>query len=296
MKCQNCSAAQPVLILTIFVLFLLPLFPPESSAQPAAASLRFGIIPHRSHIGNEQAYSLLIDALEKATGFTINWVGSKSYTDVIENLRADKVDIAYLGPFAYVEAQDRFGVRLIVRTLDKERKEFYSSMIIARKDSGLNSLQDLKGKSFAFTDPKSTSGFLFPMGGLKKAGLSLEDFSRVSYVKRHANSLLAVYNRHVDAGAISSTAQEKADVDFDQIKVLWQSTPIYRGPWVARKDLADKTFHNIQKSLLMLSQDKDAHHIFKDLGTKGFVSGRDSDYGNVRELKTLLPLSGNDQQ
>ena len=67
---------------------------------------------------------------------------------------------------------------------------------------------------------------------LKKAGIIMEDFSEVRYVTRHANSLLAVYNKHVDAGAISSTVKEKIDIDFSKIKILWKSEPIYRGPWI----------------------------------------------------------------
>ena len=98
-----------------------------------------------------------------------------------------------------------FGVRLIARTYGKKRRESYYSMIITRVDAGLNTIQDLKGKSFIFNDPKSTSGYLYPMVMLKKVGIKMEDFSEVSHVTRHANSLLAVYNKQVDAGAISST-------------------------------------------------------------------------------------------
>lgn len=266
-------------------------FPPGVPAAPPGGSLNICIIPHRSHLGNEKAYSLVTDALEKATGYTTRWVGSRSYADVIENLRNGTADMAYLGPFSYVEAQDSFGVRLMARTRDKKQREFYYSTIMTRRDSGITSLSELKGKSFAFTDPKSTSGFLFPMVGLKKAGLYIEDFSRVIYVKRHANSLLSVYNGHVAAGAVSSTAREKVDVDLRRLKLLWQSAPIYRGPWVARKDLSDDAFTRIQNALLMLGKDENADRIFKELGTHGFVKGKDSDYDNVRELIRLLPGS-----
>lgn len=260
----------------------------NGQAQSTSETLKLVIIPHRSHLGNEKAYSPVIEALEKETGIPIQWVGSKTYADVIEKLRTKQADIGYVGPFAYVEAQDNFGVRLIARTLAKKKREFYQSLIITRKDSGLNTLQSLKGKSFAFTDPKSTSGFLFPIVGLKKAGINLEDFSEVKYVKRHANSLLAVYNKHSDAGAISSTAKDKVKVDFDKIKILWKSDPIYRGPWIARKDLSDEQFYKIQKALLDISMYNDAEKIFKDLGTKGFVKGDDRDYNNVREVLKLM--------
>ena len=259
----------------------------DGHAQSHKYTLKISIIPHRSALGNEQAYGMLIRALEKETGFSFQWVGSKTYDDVIEKIGNNQADIGYVGAFGYVEAREKYGVRLIARTYGKNRRESYYSMIITQEDSGLHTLQDLKGKRFAFNDPKSTSGFLFPLVGLQKAGINIEDFSEVRHVTRHANSLLAVYYKHVDAGAISSTAREKVDIDFDKIKVLWKSEPIYRGPWIASKDLPDEQLLRIRNALLMISNYDDAPRIFSDLGTQGFIEGVDADYDNIREVRKL---------
>ena len=271
--------------LTIIYAFL---FLQNGQAQTSKGTLKLAIIPHRSPLGNEQAYGMLIEALEKETGITFQWIGSKTYDEVIKKIGTKQADIGYVGAFGYIEARDNFGVKLIARTYGKKKREFYYSMIVAREDSGLNTLLDLKGKSFVFNDPKSTSGFLFPMVALKKAGIKMEDFSGVKYVTRHANSLLAVYNKHVDAGAISSTAKEKVDIDFSKIKILWESRPIYRGSWIANKDLSDEQFYKIQSAFLRISNYKDAEKIFKDLGTKGFIKGHDRDYDNIREVRKLM--------
>ena len=251
-------------------------------------TLRLAIIPHRSSFGNEQAYNMFIEVLEKETGFTFQWIGSKTYDDVINKIGRKQADIGYVGAFGYVEARDKYDVKLIARTYGKNRKESYHSMIITREDSGINTLQDLKGKSFVFNDPKSTSGFLFPMVGLRQAGVKIDDFSEVKHVTKHANSLLAVYNNQIEAGAISSTAKEKVDIDFKKIKILWKSGPIYRGPWIATKDLPDVLFYKIQSALLTISKYENADQIFKDLGTKGFIKGVDSDYDNIREVRSLM--------
>ena len=260
----------------------------KGPAQAANTSLKLAIIPHRSTLGNEHAYGMLIEALEQETGFSFQWTGSKTYDEVILKIGTRQADIGYVGAFAYVEARERYGVKLIARTYGKNRRESYYSMIITRADAEIHSLDDLKGKSFVFNDPKSTSGFLFPMVGLKKAGLNINDFGEIRHVTRHANSLLAVYNQHVDAGAISSTAREKVDVDFNQLKILWQSAPIYRGPWIVNKDLPDEAFDRIQKALLKISRHPDAEKIFSDLGTKGFIKGTDQDYDNIREVRSLM--------
>ena len=256
-------------------------------AYASNETLRITIIPHRSTLGNEEAYGPLIQVLEKETGISFKWIGSKSYDEVIRKVGTKQADLGYVGAFGYIAAREKYGVKLLVRTLGEEGKEFYNSLIITHKDTGLNTLGDLKGKRFVFNDPKSTSGFLFPLVALRKAGIKIDDFSAVTHVTRHANSLLAVYNKHADAGAISSTANDKVNLDFGQIKILWKSKPIYRGPWIANKDLAGEQFSKIQNALLKISDYQDAAIIFKNLGTKGFIKGTDTDYDNIREVLKL---------
>lgn len=252
--------------------------------QASAETLKIAIIPHRSNLGNEQAYNMLFRELTSRTGISFQWLGSKTYDDVINKIHTGEADIGYVGPFSYVSAQDSFGVRIICRTVSKGNSEFYHSMIMTRKDSGIESLQELKGKSFSFTDPKSTSGYLFPMAELKAAGISQEDFQEVKFLKRHANSLLAVYNGHVDAGATSVTAVDKVDVNMEEINILWRSEPIYRGLWIARKDLPDEQFNSLQKAMLEVSDSEHSKAIFENLTTKGFKRGKDRDYDNVRKV------------
>lgn len=255
-------------------------------AQTDINQIRVTIIPHRSNLGNEEAYNTFFSQMTKETGYAFVWLGSKTYEDVIGKLKTGDADIGYVGPFAYVTAEDSFGVQLICRTLSKKSVEFYHSMIVARKDSGLQKLVDLKGKRFSFTDPKSTSGYLFPFAQMKKSGLSLDDFSEVKFLKRHANSLLAVYHGHVDAGATSYTAVDKVAIDMSQIDIIWKSEPIYRGPWIARKDLPFDIFKRIQDAMLKIGDPGKAENklIFNELTTKGFIRGHDSDYDNVREV------------
>jgi phosphonate transport system substrate-binding protein len=246
--------------------------------------LKVAIIPHRSNLGNEHAYSKIFSELDSETGITFQWLGSKTYDDVINKIKTGEADIGYVGPFAYVVAQDSFGVKIICRTVSKGGEEFYHSIIITRKDSGIHHLQDLEGKRFSFTDPKSTSGYLFPMAQLKTSGIFQEDFSEVKFLKRHANSLLAVYKGHVDAGATSVTAIDKVDINMDEMQILWKSKQIYRGLWIARKDLPEEQFNKIQRAMLKISGSDTSEAIFSELTTKGFILGKDSDYDNVREV------------
>lgn len=271
--------------LTLFWLTLQLCFSPVAGyALSRQETLNVAIIPHRSNLGNEQAYSTFFSELSSATGLGFTWLGSKTYDDVLNKIEKAEADIGYVGPFAYVDAQDSLGVKIICRTLSRDNEEFYHSMIITRKDSGIKNLQDLKGTSFSFTDPKSTSGYLFPMAQLKASGINQEDFREIRFLKRHANSLLAVYKGHVEAGATSITAADKIDIDMDEIRIIWQSEPIYRGLWIARKDLPKEQFDKIQQAMLQMSGSDKKEAIFKELTTKGFIMGKDSDYDNVRQV------------
>ena len=288
MQAPFASRLLTTLLLALCAWLPLPLQAQSEDPATSQTTLRVAIIPHRSSLGNEQAYGKLFQQLEQETGLKFAWIGSKTYDDVIENITSGNADIGYVGPFAYVDAQDNHGVRLICRTLSKKGKEFYHSMIITRKDSGIHNLQQLSGKRFSFTDPKSTSGFLFPMTQLKKGGLEQEDFAEVKFVTRHANSLMAVYHGQVDAGATSFTAIDKVDIDFDQMTILWKSEPIYRGPWIARQSLPDDQFERIQQAMLKLGAPGNQSVLFDGLTTKGFVEGKDSDYDNVRDVVRLM--------
>ncbi len=273
----------------LFVLVLstiICLFVQAGYAESAKKDIKVTIIPHRSNLGNEDVYSRFFAEMEKETGLNFVWIGSKSYDDVILKLKNGVADIGYVGPFAYVDAQDSFGVKLICRTLDDEGLEFYNSMIVTRKDSGIERLEDLKGKTFSFTDPKSTSGYLFPLAQLLKTGIALSDFTDIKYLKKHANSLLAVHKGHVDAGATSFTAIKKVEMNMDDIRIIWQSEPIYRGPWIANTSLAEEKFQTIQTAMLKIGElgNPGYEAIFEGLTTKGFIKAKDSDYDNVREV------------
>ena len=101
---------------------------------------------------------------------------------------------------------------------------------------------------------------------------------------KHPNSLLAVYNGQVDAGALASNAVDMVSVDLDQIEILWRSDPIYRGPWVARSGLSEERIESIRAALIEISSREDAATIFEQSTTKGFVDGADGDYDVIREV------------
>ncbi len=140
--------------------------------------------------------------MEKQTGLKYKVSVPTSYTAVITAMGAGNVDVGWLSPIPYVIAHDRYGVEVVLTTV-RNKSAKYWSFIIARTDSGINKLADLKGKRFAYGDPVSTSGAIYPKHLIRTSGYDPEKFfSNVIYAGAHDRVVMAVYNKQVDAGAI----------------------------------------------------------------------------------------------
>lgn len=288
---------QNILKCLVRCLFLSPLFISllflPGTVMGAGEKLRMAFLPNMSQSEILKNFTPFIRALEKETGMAVEVVVGKDYSAVINMLCSNRIDIGMLGAFPLVEAQDECGVKVFVRNLEAAKKndppkEAYHSIIITRKDSGISSLKEIRDRGFAFTDPKSTSGFLLPMLALKKSGLSLDNLGKVSYVKKHENSLLAVFERQVEAGALSEDIYLRGEnVNVDEIKVLWKSEPVYHGPWVASKAVTPEKLEVIKAAFLKISGSGSAKAIFEKSYIKGFVPATDKDYAIARKLLKL---------
>jgi phosphonate transport system substrate-binding protein len=141
----------------------------------------------------------LVNYLERETASRVELVVPTNYAAVVEAIANDRVDIAYLGGFTFVQASQRAGVRPLVQ---RERDQNFHSVFITQPDSGINSLADLKGHSFAFGDVNSTSGHLMPAYYMRRAGIDPGALAKTLYTGGHDATALAVANAKVDAGAM----------------------------------------------------------------------------------------------
>jgi phosphonate transport system substrate-binding protein len=169
-------------------------------------------------------FTPLFNAVTKATGLNFDIKVGQSYGGVIEAICSDVIDIAWFGPASYVPAHQRGCAELLAVDV-KGGKSVYHSAIFAAKDSGIDSLDDLKGKTIALGDPNSTSSFVAPVLMLKKAGIDpVNDLAKVHIIGNHANALQALEQGKVDAAGASISSLNKAikqgAVSADRIVVL----------------------------------------------------------------------------
>ncbi|SFR71678.1 phosphonate transport system substrate-binding protein [Mitsuaria sp. PDC51] len=284
------SAARRTALGAALVLTVCAGLPQHASAQQRA--LTIGLIPAEDSQAMIESSRQVLDALQQQLGMPVKPFVATDYNGVIEALRAKKLDVAYLGPFSYVLASSVAEVEAFsVAVTKKTGQSAYRSVILARKDSGLRSVAELKGRNFAFVDPSSASGHLFPKAGLQQTGLDPETyFGRVVFSGSHDASILAVANRKVDAAAVAdrifNSAVAKGTVKQDDFVVLWSSRPIPESPMVWRKDLDPALKEKLAKALANLKDVK-----WGDQGVlNGFQPTSDAAYDVVRDTAKVLKL------
>lgn len=254
--------------------------------------VRVGLIPSEDSRAMLESSAQLLAALQKNLGIQVQGFVASDYNGVIEAMRSNHVDVAYLGPFSYVLGTTVAAIEAFATAeTAKSSRSFYRSQIIARKDSGIGDWKDLKGRTFAFVDPSSTSGHLFPKAGLMKLGFDPEkDFGRVLFTGSHDANALAVANKRVDAATIADrildAAVQKKLVDRADIHVVWESDPIPESPTCWRKNLPEDLKANIKSAFLNIRD-----ITWADQGKLNrFVETNDQAYDIIRETAKVLKL------
>src|SRR5262249_36273204 len=163
------------------------------------------------------------------------------YSGTVEAMKARKIDVAFYGPFSYILAADVAGADVLAMTAREDGSySTYNSVIITRKSSGITTLEELRGKSFSFSAPASTSGHLIPRSILVASGFDVDKDLKPIFAGGHDASVLAVANGKVDAGATYEDQIIRMDaagvVKQDDLLVLRKSDPIPDGPIAIRRD------------------------------------------------------------
>jgi len=232
--------------------------------------------------------------LQKETGLYFKTSVATSYAAVIEAMGAGKVDIGWLATLSYVLAKDKYDVELLL-IVQRFGSPFYRGQIMVRADSEIHSLDDLKGKRFAFVDPASTSGHLYPKSLLLSKGFDPKTFFGKSvFAGSHNAVVLSIYKGEVDGGAAydgsrAAVAKSYPDV-FEKIKVLAYTKEIPNDTVSVRKELPEDLKVKLRNGLKKISRSPKGSKILKQLyGISGFVD-LDGLFDPVREAGRLLDI------
>jgi len=232
--------------------------------------------------------------LTKELNRPVRSVTLTSYSAVSQALSSKTADLAWVGPLDYLISHEQNGAYPITCSV-RNGTRGYKAFIIAKSDSSINGVADLKGKSFAFGDPVSASSSLIPKGAMIKAGLNPDKDIKSTNISNQGAVAAAVYEGKVDAGAIFDDARlnvkDKYPDILDKTKIIYTSDLIPCDPQIVRKDLTKSLVDQMQASLLKLSNDAEGKTWLKSLFTIDALSpATDADYDGLRQtVKTVAP-------
>lgn len=266
-----------------------------TSQAQALKVLRVSAIPDEAPTELLRKFAPLGEYLRKELDIPVEFVPVVDYAASVEALAAGKLDMVWYGGFTHVQARHRTNGTAYAVVMRVEDLQFHSKFI-ARADSGINSLQDLKGKTFAFGSVGSTSGHLMPRYFLQQAGLIPErDLQRFSFSGAHDATAKWVESGKVDAGALNESVWEKllqdGKVDIAKVKVFW-TTPAYVDyNWTVRGDLDRQLVSRIARAFLNLNYNNPEHRPILDLQrAKAYVLAREADFAGIEAAAKAAEL------
>ena len=286
-------------LIRVLALALLTIAGGVTSAPAADSSwpkeITFALLSTENASEITRRWGPILAQLEKDLGVKVKSVTATDYRGTIEALKFKKAEIGHLGPKSYVEASTNnyANVEPIAQLQLANGSLGYRSCLIVHSDSDLFSPEDMAGKTFAFNDPNSTSGYLVPSAFFMME-LSVDPkkyFSKITFSGSHEASILAVANKKVEVASTNlpdlQQLTREGKVPRGGLRVIWVSKLIPNDPIVVRKDMPASLRSAIQESLTTMKAR--SPETFKEIGAwvGGFVPADDAKYQVIRDLNDV---------
>jgi phosphonate transport system substrate-binding protein len=241
-------------------------------------------------------YRQLLGYIGRKSGRRLEFVQRKTYGEIDALLGKGQIDLAFICSGPYVCGKEKYGFALLA-VPEIHGSHFYRSYLIVNKDSHFQSLEDLKGHTFAFTDPDSNTGKLVPTYWLAEIKERPDTFfSRIIYTYSHDNSIMAVARGLVDGAAVDGLIweyyQAKTPAFTSKTRIIKKSQPFGIPPLVASKQLAAETKARIQQLLISMHQDPEGKKILAELMIDRFIPPREEWYDTLRQMTQHLDRLG----
>ena len=268
------------ILTSIFVALALA---PGATAQGV---LKVSAIPDEAPTELQRKFKPLGDYLETEIGMKVAFTPVTDYAAVVESLATRKLDMAWLGGFTFVQTKLRTNGTAIP-IAQRAEDEIFTSRYIVPADSTAKTLADLKGKSFAFGSPSSTSGHLMPRYFLLQAGINPEkDFKNIAFSGAHDATVAFVAGGKAEAGVLNASVWDKLvetkNANAHKVRVLATTPPYYDYNWTVRGDLDPALVKKLSAALLKLDPNNPAHkEILALQRASKFIPTKASNYDGI---------------
>lgn len=260
-------------------------------AGTAAAEIKFGTVPRLSAAELQTMFTPLADYLTKETGEKVSIVVPKDFQAFKDAARSGQFEIGFANPLLYVEVKDKSNAQPLALSSEVKSGTRLRGIIVVRKDSGINTIHDLKGKKFVFMDKDSPAGYLFQMLLLNKAGFDTKkDITILPFAKRHEKVTMAVFDKTADAGGIREDELEKVKdkVDISQLRIVGYTDYFPNWPFFATAKAKPETVAKVRAALLKLKpNDPQNQAILGPARLTGFIPVEDKEYDDLRKAAKI---------
>jgi phosphonate transport system substrate-binding protein len=282
---------------------------PAAQAQDWKAQvkeLRIGLLGGENTQSRLARYDGFQRLLQARLGIPIKLFPAADYAGVMQAMGAGQLDLSEFSPSAFAGAWlDCKCIDPVVVPLERDGTVYYVAVIITRKDSGITSIEQMKGHSLAWADPNSASGYLIPKESLRRAGIDLADgayFSRTGFAGGHEQGIVAVLNKQYDACVTWTSGQgditqgysrgtlrgmvDRGMLKMSDVNIIWQSGKLPNGPWVLRSTLPPDLKAVIRDFMLDLPKShKDVYDAVEQGAGIGYVPATMELYKDIIELR-----------
>ncbi len=261
-----------------------------SQAQAHREQMLIGLIPELNIFKQKARFKLLGEYLGRKIGVPVQFTILSRYGNILESFEAERMDGAFFGSFTGALAIERLGVVPIARPVNLDGGSTYHGRLFVRKDSGIRTVDEMRGKRMAFVDRATTAGYVFPLAWLRARGIRAPDgfFSEYYFTGSHDAAIAAVLEGKADIGAAKHSVYERVRKDDPRIDrdlvVIAESPSVPSNGLCVRRDLEPDLKEAFRRALLELDRDSQGAKVLAQFGALRFIETSAADYAPVTEL------------
>jgi len=273
-----------VLVIISVIFFIAP--------RPAVSQdkeLLIGLIPEMNVFSQMERFKAIGDYLTEKTGIKINFTILSRYGNIIETFQAKKMDGAFFGSFTGALAIAQLDLVPLARPVNLDGLSTYQGFIFVRRDSGIKTVKDMKGKRMAFVERATTAGYIFPVAYFKEHGVTDLDsyFKEYFFTGSHDAAINAVLNREADIGAAKNTiyyiVKKKHPHMEKDLVILAESLKVPSNGLLVRKNMPETIKQKLKNALLNIDKDEKGQEALKKFFALRFINTTRDDYKPVFE-------------
>jgi phosphonate transport system substrate-binding protein len=259
--------------------------------------LLIGLIPEQNVFRQRERYQILKKYLFDRLGITVNFTSLSRYGNLIEHFTAEKMDGAFFGSFTFALAHHQLGVEPLARPVNFDGTSTYHGYVFVRKDSGIRTAADMKGKRFAFVERATLAGYVFPLAYFKRNGISNPHayLGESFFAGSHDAAILAVLNKEADIGAAKNTIYDQMSAENSRIErelvILAASGVVPQNCLAVRSDLDPELKDALRQALLDMDKNDEGKEALRRFGARGFIETRDDDYEYLYKLSAQVGIN-----